>query len=710
MAIDPNPGELEPESTGTPGSDASAADVGRGAPNDTPSPELQSPITASQVNGHRYIVQRTEAGRALGQIMAETEAGFSVVINGAKFQWDRLPNSVHEVAEGSLELDSLLDIEGIRASFAEQPAAVVARLLRDRGQPLEAGEIQLVLEAFEILAPGEAKARWKDLQKTLVKHAHITRVGKPVRYAWSDDPVVEVAAAKKELSVAELLELVAKPSAKGRTDALQLLTEKDAKGELSASQRQLAVVLGGVAGNRESALAELDITQVPAPIAPVVVSAAVEFGLWGVVLGFAADARTTVSTAALAAFEEAPAEDQRRSLVEWFAAAELLLTTPDPRAHREVQRWLELAQTLMPLEPDPTVARSVMALAIAVATGYLEREVRGPLVEELMGLLAAHGAVPQHVLSALPSDRRKVEAFQHVLRKPSGGHHPGRIFWYRVVLRSDHVDLFERDGAFNLLDLDGLRDLFSDPELQVLLEGHVAAGVETQLRMLVELAPLPDVLAFIEGAPARLVAQIRTDRLAQRLRTESESESLLSRALGRFAATHAGELESRVRAEVAAELEEYELGLLAAKEQIVILEAELASQQAARVDAENRVVQLSRQSKEAASHGLEQARLDALRAVVNIVEDLRRVAAAPDGEVLSVADLHLGASTQAQVLGVSTLEQAGDTVPFDPSRHRLIDQARPQDGTPQVRVIEPTYVVQSGDAVTVLRYGRVTGS
>ena len=165
-----------------------------------------------------------------------------------------------------------------------------------------------------------------------------------------------------------------------------------------------------------------------------------------------------------------------------------------------------------------------------------------------------------------------------------------------------------------------------------------------------------------------------------------------------------------VRAEIANELEAQRLSLQAANDQLAVLEADLAAQNAARSEAENRIVQLSKQAREAASHGLEQARLDALRAVVNIVEDLRRVATAPDGEVLSASDLHLAASTQGQVLGVVTLEQAGDTVPFDPMRHRLIDQARPQDGTPQVRVIEPTYALRSGDSVTVLRYGRVTGS
>ena len=113
----------------------------------------------------------------------------------------------------------VFDVEEIRATFAKQPADVVARLLRDRARPLDAGEIQGALEAFEILAAGEGKTRWKDVQKTLVKHPHICRDGKPVRYSWSDEPAAEVVAERTELSVAELIELVAKPTAKGRADA-----------------------------------------------------------------------------------------------------------------------------------------------------------------------------------------------------------------------------------------------------------------------------------------------------------------------------------------------------------------------------------------------------------------------------------------------------------------------------------------------------------
>ena len=710
MPSDPNPGEQEPLVAGTSGADEPEPGVVAGASSDTDSAQPQVPVGVSQTTGSRYVVQRTGSGRVLGEVTAETDAGFTVVIDGSERHWDKLPNSAHEVAEGSLELDSFLDPQAVRDAFDHQPAEVVARLLKDRLRPLDAGDIQRTLEAFEILPVGEAKTRWKDLQKALSKHPHIRREGKPVTYAWSDEPVVEAVADKAELSFGDLIELVAKPTAKGRADAIRMLSEMGERGELSPIQRQLAVGLGGIEGDRGAALAGLELAEVSASVAAAVVRSAAENRLWPTLLKFARDQRESVSTAAVSAFGEAPLEDQRAALVDWFTAAQRDLTSPGGQAAQEAQRWLKVARKLMPLEPDTTVAGAVLSLAIAVADGYFAQELRGLVVEELLALLAAHGANPSTLVSVVPQDRRQLESFQHALRNPTGAHQPGRVFWYRVVLRSSHVDLYEQGGWFDLLDLDGLRELFGDPEMQALLDSRVATGVETRLRTLVALVPLPDLLAFIEGAPAALVAQIRPDRIAQRLGTEAESESLLSKALAKFAAQQADELENRVRAEIANELEAQRLSLQAANDQLAVLEADLAAQNAARSEAENRIVQLSKQAREAASHGLEQARLDALRAVVNIVEDLRRVATAPDGEVLSASDLHLAASTQGQVLGVVTLEQAGDTVPFDPMRHRLIDQARPQDGTPQVRVIEPTYALRSGDSVTVLRYGRVTGS
>ncbi len=710
MTSDPNPGEQEPVVAVTPGMEEPEAGVDPGASGVTESTRPPASDGVSQTAGIRYVVQRTGSGRNLGEITSETDAGLTVVISGSTFQWERLPNSVHEVAEGSLELDSFLGPQAVRDAFEQQPADVVARLLKDRLLPLEAGDIQRTLEAFEILPAGEAKARWKDLQKSLVKHPNIRREGKPVTYAWSDEPVVRAVVEKTERSVADLIDLVAKPTAKGRADAIRELAEKDERGELSPTQRQVAVALGGIEGDRGAALAGLDLAEVSASVAPAVVRSAADSRLWPTLLRFAADQRASVSAAAVSAFGEAPLEDQRVALVDWFSAAQRDLTAPGGQATQAVQRWLRVAQALMPLEPDATVGRAVLSLAIAVADGYFAQEVRVLLVEELLALLAAHGANPGTLVSAVPQDRRQVEAFHQLLRNSTGARQSGRVFWYRVALRSNHVDMFERDGSFNLLDLDGLSELFGDPEMQALLGSRVAMGVETRLRTLVDLAPLPDLLAFIEGVPGVLAGQIRPDRLAERLGVELESDSLLSKALAKFAAQQAGQLESRLRAEMAEDLEEHGLRLQAANDRLAVLEADLAAQKAARTEAENRIVQLSRQSREAASHGLEQARLDALRAVASIVEDLRRVAAGPDDGVLSASDLHLAASTQAQVLGVGTLEQAGDTVPFDPTRHRLIDQARPQDGTPQVRVIEPTYAVRTGDSVTVLRYGRVTGS
>jgi hypothetical protein len=142
--------------------------------------------------------------------------------DGSEQRVQTLPMSYIPIEAGTLRYHALTEPAAFRAKCADDPAGVLARVLREASGRLSRADIGSVLRGAG-LTDEEIAAAWKGGQKALLKDLHVRRDGKPPQYWWSDEELDQHATLRRYPPAAALAHLVKERDAGARAALIEAI-------------------------------------------------------------------------------------------------------------------------------------------------------------------------------------------------------------------------------------------------------------------------------------------------------------------------------------------------------------------------------------------------------------------------------------------------------------------------------------------------------
>jgi hypothetical protein len=266
---------------------------------------------------------------------------------------------------------------------------------------------------------------------------------------------------------------------------------------------------------------------------------------------------------------------------------------------------------------------------------------------------------------------------------------------YRAVFASDHWELLAQPERWRSIDLptigDYTRPTSPDRDLLAFLSAEVVQPAVSKRARSMRLAEL---FAFVAQFP-HLAPFVDPRQINEAAKRSDPGAALFNDAT------------AMIRSEAETKVAEAHADAMAARNEAAAMDASRASESARANELQQEVEQLQRRlerlaSSQTSAHQAElrQAQIDAIKALVSIVDELRNVAALGGEHADVVAHLLEDGLRALRGFGVVTVGAPGDRRAPDP----VIDGSG-ASGVAEVEVLSPAYVIELPDGgVTPLRH------
>lgn len=681
---------------------------------DSESPSLDQHSSTTPIE---WIVQQQRGGLRLGRAQKLDDGSYRVSFeDGAQTHWSDL-NGVRVIAEGSVEWRSLADRPSLIQDFRNTPLEVIVTLLREIGTPIDVSNLRYRLKNLglvnvkgsDIVADAVPwEPLWKKVGQTLRRHPHVRWDASSKTYAWSAEAIEkrpdtqkrkphaqdgDADAALKQLARKNLL-------APDKESAKRRLREANEAGDLSEAQRAAAMAAGALQHDAVS-WGNVSVGDIPEGLVPQVFELAARQHAFDWILESAASTRAQLQLDAagqvLSEASSSTVDEALTSLLKRVTEA----TRKEATTPAQVRRALRQLREVVARPPQQIAVSAVIDLLKAMPQSETSdwTEATGAAAA---WLAAAHPAALSGGLRDRP-EHELIGIGQRLSRLPLSGD-SGRAAYLRA-LATDRPEVLTGPNSGVLwkgLDAAQLPELVrpDDTLARVLISRDRGVGrtvTEPRLRSHVARATDDELLAMVSW-PSRLQQLIPTSDWLDAVERAVPETNIVRRAIA--------SAREAVAAHASSELEELK----------ALHEAELRSARELTANAEReaqahreRADQLNEELRQAAvaAHGahesqLRQAQMSTLTMVADMLDELRRFAAAADSSsAIHAAFSRL--STIAADIGLEELDEVGAVVPFDPKRHKLLADSTATD----VVVVEPAWGTRDHGVVTVVRYGKV---
>jgi hypothetical protein len=285
----------------------------------------------------------------------------------------QLPIAVKSVREGTLLFDVASDVEAMARAARERPGEFVVRLLQEKTAPVASKDIRAELGDLGVVEAGDGDW-WKLAQRDLKTDPHVVITGS--KYAWSAAPAAVQAgrAAVGARRVASPEELLGQAATAGRGDGVNAarvrheVTRAAAQGRFPAHLAPLARAVHDPASLTGADLPGELLDEIPAELAPLVLTAGRRMGDSRVVLGawlLAREDRDREAAQEILA-RRAP-EELATAWGDWVARRAGQIG-PQQRCAEHLDRFLDQGQRLMDLAlPAAAVLSGLLELLAALS-------------------------------------------------------------------------------------------------------------------------------------------------------------------------------------------------------------------------------------------------------------------------------------------------------------------------------------------------------
>ena len=650
------------------------------------------------------IYRRTDGTQAYGQIVDRDEGRYLVELGGElrEVPKDSGRPRPYEVTSESLELLRLRDPDAIQKRFAEDQVGTIVAVLADRKVSRTKDDL---VNNMKRLGVDVDDKTWKSLQPKLAKHPNIGREGTPVTYRWKEADTADE-------SPDELLSrALSTRSPKEKSDTARSTLARLCREEsLTPTQRALAVV-AGVEGAVLPAWEDVSLDGLEERLADVLLDRAAAEQAWAFLAGIALDPGRPARAARAAELLLAGPAEKRDAHI---AAALRKLAAEIPTG-ADLSPNLELIDRRRPLVERALGDRAtqpalggLVALAFAVprdTTAELAASLRRWALVTAAKVASSRAALASALESSSPSAIQRAVMATVLGGEPFDPDGP-RIRWLASLSKWQPTapELYDKLVWWTGLGLDDLPVVNDDPDLGPILRSEL--GRQRLLPSAIErtLSADPSSLARVLALPDAIVSAVDPGLVVEagsRLPPDQAISTMVN-ALGAMAKEAA---ERRHASEMDAVRVEHEHAIKSLRNALDE-QARAAASAAARRDAiageldELRGHQLTRSD----AHR-RQAQLEALRAVADLVQEVRSSMTAVAAGTIGVEEVDRRLLRLAEDVGVVVDAPPGAEIRLNRALYRPIGDD-PDEGA-LVRVVEPAYVTRAGGGVTPLRYGYV---
>lgn len=596
--------------------------------------------------------------------------------------WPGLPRSARFVEEGSPTFRSMADPQGLTAELREDPVAVLVDVLRERGVATPVDVLKETLARFGI-APEHVGDLWKKTQPRLKKHPHVQVAGKPALYSFVKEP--SIVADVVPLTLQEILVALGKTRLKKerRETLSRELRSLLSASDVSPEERTWASVVASDGGRGPIQWESLRPEALRAEGQKVLLDLAVEDKAHLFIVRTALQAKDSeASRDALQIALRYEAELVEPGLIEELQRWRISLGFDEEEMVRHLASAVRRSKRfylIIPDDPSSTYVEELLTTYVSLRGVTAERKELSLLTDWSEHRLQDLGWSSAQFGRALKSAPRalsdRLPSALHGLPTHRGSLRRELLKGLLVAGRGAHLS---RADAWGDLSLAVLLDLASDGILtEVLTSTDV---LQTLFVPAIEAAcarrHLRSLIALLD-APREVRQLVEEERFRQALREASHQRGVDSLIWSITDSTDY--LNSRV-AELMADL-------AAHKDKVAQLEAEVSVGQ-------ERLRSALRGHRETTSQELMHARLGALKALAETIEELRRHSDAASQGALE------NALTRAKPHGLEVGESPGTITEFDPSRHEGL--GRDIELGTRVEVVEPAYELVEPDTVRLL--------